>query len=177
MWKGKSSESSTLSSDYKHLFTDSNCTNHIFTLFCVIKLVHVVNWIDIRFLFNKPTNLSTKFSVTDLSSWFKHRKPWCLTFILPQVNIILWTDNNVCSWHSINSYIKGNLFTFDSSTNRIAKINLSDFLVRFWKNCTKLPFTFYLSKFFNIFHKLLVCFSIPKHNAELNSVRFLESKN
>lgn len=175
--KSESSKSSTLSSNNKHLLTDSNGTNNIFTFFCVIELIHVINWVDIWFLLDKPTNLSTKFSITYLSSWFKHSKSWCLTFILPQVNIILWTNNNMCSWHSINSHIKGNLFTFNCCTNRITKINLSDFLVRFWKNSTKFTLTFYLSKLFHIFHKLLVCFSIPKNNTKLYSVRFLESKD
>lgn len=158
------------------MFTDSNSTNNILTLFCVVKLIHIVYWINIWLLFNKPTNLTTKFSISDLSSWFKHCQSWCLTFVLPQVNIILWANNNVSSWHSINSNIKSYLLAFNSCTNRIAKINLGNLLIRFWKNCTKLTLAFYLSKLFHIFHKFLISLGVPKDYTKLHSIRLLKSK-
>lgn len=54
MRKSESAEGSALSADDKHLLADGYSANHIFALFGVIELVHVVNGIDVGLLLNKP---------------------------------------------------------------------------------------------------------------------------
>lgn len=41
--QGEPPQGSTLPTDDQHLLTDGNSANHIFTLFGIVELVHVIN--------------------------------------------------------------------------------------------------------------------------------------
>ena len=177
MGKCESSQRTAFSSNDKHLFTDSNGANHILAFFCVIKLIHVVDRVDIGLFFNIPANLSSKLSVPNLPGWLKHSQPRSLTLVLPQVHIILWTYDDVSSRHSVHIDIQSNLFTFDGRSDGVAQVYLSDFLIWSRKYCTKLSFSPDLCKLLDVLHVLFVWFGIPENDAEFHSVWLLECEN
>ena len=67
MRQSKSSQDSTLSTHYQHLFSYSYSTDNILTLFGVIELVHIVDLVDIWLIVNKPTYLSAHLAISYLS--------------------------------------------------------------------------------------------------------------
>ena len=66
MWQGKSPQNTALSSNNQHLLGHGNSTDDIFAFLGVIKLVHIVYLIDVRFVVNKPTNFTAHLSIADL---------------------------------------------------------------------------------------------------------------
>ena len=66
MWQSESSQNTTLSSHNEQLFSNSHRTDNIFRLLSVVKLIHVVDLVDIRFIINEPTYLPAHLPVTYL---------------------------------------------------------------------------------------------------------------
>ena len=67
MWEGESSQNTALTANYKHLLNYCHSTDDIFTFFCVVELVHIVNLVNVRFIIHEPTYFSSHFAIAHLS--------------------------------------------------------------------------------------------------------------
>ena len=73
--QSESPQSSTLSTNDKHLLAHSYSADYVFTFLCVIELVHIINGISIWLLLYIPAYLSSNFSIAYLPSRLKHSQP------------------------------------------------------------------------------------------------------
>jgi hypothetical protein len=67
MWKGESSQNTALTANNQHLLNYGHSTDDIFTFFCVVELVHIVNLVNVRFIIHEPTYFSSHFAIAHLS--------------------------------------------------------------------------------------------------------------
>lgn len=173
MWKSESPEHTTLTANYEQLLGNCHSAYDIFAFFGVVELVEVVDLIDVGFVIDEPADFTAHFAVSHLRWRLKHRQPRSLTLILPHIDIIFRTCDNVSFGHAVDWNLQSHLFRFDSGTNGIAEINLSVILLWMWEYCAEFSLSFDLGQLFHVFHVFLIWFGVPEYHAELHAVGFL----
>ena len=152
------------------MLADSHSTNWVLTFFRVVEGSGIIETTKVRFFLNKPAYFPTDFSVPSLGGWFKHSEPGSLTFVLPHIDIVFRTNNNVSFGHAIHNHIHGNFFGLNDGSDRIAEVNLGNFIIVLGEDGAELSLALNLGQILHIFHELLIGFGVPKHHTKLHSV-------
>ena len=129
--------------------------------------------VGVGFVIDKPTDLSTHFTVASLGGGLEHCQPRSLTLVLPHIAVVLRAGDDVGLGHGEDRNLQASLFAFDSGPYGVAEVDLGDFFFRMGENGAELAFSFDFSQFPNVFHVLLIAFCIPEDHAELHSVCLL----
>lgn len=177
MWQCKSPQHSTLSADDQHLLSHSHSADNILRLLGVVKLINVINLVDVRLVIHKPTDLSTHLAISNLRGRLEHGQSGGLTLVLPHVDVVFGACNDVGLGHSEHRNIQSCLFCLDGGSNGITEIDLSDLLFRMRENRAELALALDLNQLLHVLHVLLIGFGVPEDHAELHSVGFLVAED